>query len=80
MTPRARRRLPYLPDPENNGFEHLDGTPWHVAPKPRRLHVCWAQTRGWSSLIDFTRICPCGATRAGRRGRWEGRNTRKDTP
>jgi hypothetical protein len=56
----------------------MDGLPWYDTEIPRWWHLCWAQSRGWVNLIDWTRWCPCGATKVGQHGRWERRNTRKD--
>jgi hypothetical protein len=71
----------YVAGPANDGLEHMDGLPWYDTEIPRWWHLCWAQSRGWVNLIDWTRWCPCGATKVGRRGRWENRNSRlRETP
>jgi hypothetical protein len=55
------------------GIHHVDGTPWHEAPLPKRWHRCWVQTCG----LDAER-CPCGAIRLpGVSSLWAERNSRR---
>lgn len=63
------------PDTRTPGdIAHRGGTPWHDAPKPRRLHRCRVQTSGWVGFTFYER-CACGAVRMDRRA-WFDRNTR----
>lgn len=53
------------------GIVHVDGVPWHEAPRPRWLHRCRAQTTG----MGVAR-CACGAI-SGPAGYWMERNSRR---
>jgi len=57
-------------------IEHLDGVPWHQAPKPRRWHRCWPQTRGWMNYFTTVDRCACGAVRLDDSPPWINRNSR----
>lgn len=54
---------------------HLDGVPWHEAPKPHRFHRCHAQTKGWVNLLTLVRRCACGAIDIDGMG-WTEKNSR----
>lgn len=51
-------------------IENLDGVSWTDAPKPRRFHRHWAQTRGWINWFSLVERCACGAIRLDGRRRW----------
>lgn len=64
----------YIPDPTMPlnpliTMEHLNGVPWEEAPRPRRFHRHWAQTRGVADLRMIER-CPCGGLRIDGYGGW----------
>lgn len=65
-----------IPDTRNANITHRDGTPWHAAPIPRRLHRCTPQTHGWIRLEQTDR-CACGALRFDGHGPWIHRNSRR---
>lgn len=52
-----------------------DGIDWADAPKPRRLHRCFVQTRGYLRYFTCVDRCACGAIRHDG-GRWAERNSR----
>lgn len=56
---------------------HVDGVPWHEAPRPRLLHRCRVQTSAQVDERLFER-CPCGAIRIDG-GTWLERNSRGRT-
>ena len=55
-------------------IESRNGVAWADAPKPKRRHTCWDQTRGLMHASPVAR-CACGAIRLDN-GRWRERNSR----
>jgi hypothetical protein len=62
----------WITDPRT-GNHHIDGTPWHKAPRPRRLHRCRPWTIGTGSYGTVYR-CACGALRIQGSRKWIGKN------
>jgi hypothetical protein len=50
-------------------LEHWNGIPWHSAPKRRRMHRCYAQSRGYYLHEQYgpaaVERCACGGVNLG---------------
>jgi len=66
-----------IADDDRTQTWHLDGTPWHDAPTPRRWHKCATQTYGIVNWFDTVHRCACGAISDNGRD-WLERNRREN--